>query len=53
MAHQQQALSYESPFNTVLIHDLSLELLDGKLSSAEEVVHWLDRHGTDVDADSE
>ena len=37
---------YEAPFNTVLSHDLILEIMRGKITSAGQVAEWLDAHKT-------
>ena len=36
--------SYASPFNTVLTQDLLLSVLQQELTSAEQIVPWLERH---------
>jgi hypothetical protein len=46
MARQREAMMYESPFNTVLTHDLLLAVLRGELSNAQDASLWLDRHRT-------
>ena len=40
---QTTPVTYEARFNTILIHDLLLEILSGRLSSTSEIVPWLDR----------
>jgi hypothetical protein len=44
LAYQRQALTYDSPFNAVLTHDLLLAILRGELSTPESVLHWLDHN---------
>ena len=43
---QKTGSRYEPPFNTVLTHDLILDVLNRKVSSAEQVTAWLDTHRT-------
>jgi hypothetical protein len=33
---------YEAPFNLVLVHDLTLAMLTGRITTAAQVVEWLD-----------
>jgi hypothetical protein len=40
------SVSYEARFNTVLTHDLILEVLRGKISTPGELQSWLDSHKT-------
>ena len=42
LAGHSEAIRYERSFNTVLSHDLIIEILEGRLRTPEEVVHWLD-----------
>jgi hypothetical protein len=44
LAGRRTPLVYAPAFNTILIHDLVLELLKGELSTPVDVVRWLDRH---------
>lgn len=46
MAGQKTPLTYEAPFNTVLTHDLILDIMKGRIASAEQVSAWLDTHKT-------
>jgi hypothetical protein len=46
LGRQERALRYEAPFNTVLTHDLILELLNRRVSKAEEIRDWIDLHKT-------
>jgi hypothetical protein len=46
MAGQKSASTYEAPFNTVLTHDLILEILRRRLTSADQIPAWLDLHKT-------
>lgn len=46
LAGQKTPATYEAPFNTVLTHDLILEIMKGRISSSEEIPHWLDMHKT-------
>jgi hypothetical protein len=41
-AGQREPLFYGKPFNTILFHDLVLELFAGRLSTAVEFRDWLD-----------
>jgi arylsulfatase A-like enzyme len=43
MAGQTEPLAYDSPFNTVLSHDLVLALLRGEASDPEDVVTWIEQ----------
>ncbi|MBZ5653498.1 MAG: sulfatase-like hydrolase/transferase [Acidobacteriia bacterium] len=42
LAGQNEGVRYDSPFNTVLTHDLLLRLLRNELETPQEVMHWLD-----------
>jgi hypothetical protein len=44
LAGQNHAYPYHQPFNTVVMHDLLLELLRGELAGVDGVVKWLDEH---------
>jgi len=39
-----QEIRYESPFNTVLSHDLLLAILKGEVSDTKAAAGWLDQH---------
>jgi hypothetical protein len=39
-----EALAYHAPFNTVLIHDLLLAILQGEVLDTKGVAKWLDSH---------
>jgi hypothetical protein len=41
---QGEGLTYEESFNTVLIHDLLLDVLAGKVSTPDAASRWLDLH---------
>jgi arylsulfatase A-like enzyme len=41
---QKESLTYDAPFNTVVSHDLILDILRGKLSAPDQVPVWLDAH---------
>jgi hypothetical protein len=41
-AGQREPLFYGKPFNTILFHDLVLEVFAGRLSTAQEFRAWLD-----------
>ncbi len=41
---QRQAVTYEPAFNTVVTNDLLLALMRGELTSADNVVGWLEEH---------
>jgi hypothetical protein len=40
-----QSLTYTTPFNTVLTRDFILAILQGNITSQQEVAAWLDAHG--------
>jgi hypothetical protein len=44
---QTHRVIYAKRFNTVATHDLIAALLDGVVTSADDLVQWLDRNGTD------
>jgi hypothetical protein len=44
LAAQETPVTYEAPFNTVLMHDLSLAILRGELRDPQSVTAWLDQH---------
>ena len=44
LANQNQAVTYDGKFNTVLIHDLILALLREEVSGPDSVVSWLGGH---------
>jgi len=46
LAGQKTGTRYQAPFNTVLTHDLILDVLNGKVSGADQVTTWLDTHRT-------
>lgn len=46
LAGQHQFIIYDSPFNTVLTHDLIISLLRGELSSLDDTISWLNQHGS-------
>jgi hypothetical protein len=48
LAGQSRPVVYERAFNTVLSHDLVLELLRGRLRTAAGVTRWLDRRRESV-----
>jgi hypothetical protein len=41
MAVQNEAVYYDQEFNTIVIHDLVLALLNNEFSGPEEVVNWI------------
>jgi len=43
---ENEALTYEQPFNSVLIHDLLLDVLTNKITTPNDASHWLDLHRT-------
>ncbi len=43
LAGNPKAVTYDPPFNTIVIHDLFLALLRGELTDPESVVNWLDQ----------
>jgi hypothetical protein len=48
LAGQSRPAVYERAFNTVLSHELMLELLRGRLRTAAGVTRWLDRRRESV-----
>jgi len=46
LAGQQQPLTYEQPFNTVIARSLVMAVLEGEVTTAEGVSTWLDRAAT-------
>lgn len=46
MAGQKTASRYEAPFNTVLTHDLILDIMKQRISNPEQIPAWLDMHKT-------
>jgi len=43
---QKEGFTYQPPFNTVLTHDLLLEVLRGQLTNPQAVIAWLDGRST-------
>lgn len=43
---QKTTSNYDAPFNTVLTHDLIMDVLSGKVSNASQAAGWLDSHRT-------
>lgn len=41
---QKTSATYNAPFNTVLTHDLVLEILNGRVATVEQLSAWLDSH---------
>jgi arylsulfatase A-like enzyme len=46
VAGQKMGMTYEPPLNTVLTHDLVLELLKKGITKPEEIKDWFDRNRT-------
>lgn len=46
LAKHDTTLNYNAPFNTVLTHDLILEILQGRIAAPEQAASWLDLHRT-------
>lgn len=46
MAGQTTGSRYQAEFNTVLTHDLILDILKRRISSADQLATWLDTHRT-------
>jgi hypothetical protein len=42
LAGQQRSVGYTAPFNVVMVRDLTLELLAGRITTAGQVAAWLD-----------
>jgi len=43
LPHQRQAIAYDTPFNTVVSSHLVLALLRGEVSTAADVINWMDQ----------
>lgn len=46
LAGDKTATTYDAPFNTVLTHDLILDVLSGKIKTHADLTAWLDAHRT-------
>jgi hypothetical protein len=46
LAGQKTSASYDAAFNTVLTHDMILDVMNGKISTPSELQAWLDTHKT-------
>jgi hypothetical protein len=46
LAGQRTALTYDAPFNTILTHDLILDIVNRKVSRADQLITWLNTHKT-------
>jgi hypothetical protein len=46
LAGEKTATTYEAPFNTVLTHDLILDVLSRKVATHTDLAAWLDAHRT-------
>ncbi|HEV7681155.1 MAG TPA: sulfatase-like hydrolase/transferase [Pyrinomonadaceae bacterium] len=44
LAGQKTSVMYDASFNTVLTHDLVLDILSGKVAAPEGLTGWLDTH---------
>ena len=44
MAGQSQGVRYSAPVDLLRVHDLTLEILSGRVSTADDVSGWLDGH---------
>lgn len=44
LANQEEAIVYSKKFNTVLTHNLVLDILSKKVTTPAEIVHWLELH---------
>lgn len=42
LPNQKSRFTYDKPFNSIVFHDLVLELLHGRLSSPSQLEHWID-----------
>ncbi len=49
LAGQTRPVVFDTPFNTTLSHDLILSILEGDLSTPEEVVKWLEKNHSRID----
>lgn len=47
LANQEDAIIYQTEFNTVLTHDLVLDILNKKVTTHGEIVDWLNIHKTE------
>ncbi|HXG64857.1 MAG TPA: sulfatase-like hydrolase/transferase [Blastocatellia bacterium] len=50
LAGQQEGISYEAPFNTVLTHDLFLAILHGEIADPVGLTGWLDKNRSVAEA---
>ncbi len=48
LPNQKEKVVYEHSFNTILTHDLILELLNGTTLDLQGVVNWLDQRRSDI-----
>lgn len=44
LAGHNEGIEYSKPFNSILIHDLCLDILRGRLVVPAKVKSWIDRH---------
>ena len=47
--NQKAGLVFEKSLNTVILHNLFLEMMDEKMSSAEDLKNWLEQHHNQVE----
>lgn len=45
LAGQEETINYQPAFNTLIIHDLILALLRGKIAQPKRVVEWIHKNG--------
>ena len=45
LAGQEETIDYQPAFNTLLIHDLILALLQGQIAQPKRVVEWIHKNG--------
>ena len=50
LPYQKEGLTYDRPFNSVLIPDLFMAFIHGKISDSKSVTAWLDQHNTQDDS---
>ncbi|NGX28323.1 MAG: hypothetical protein K940chlam1_00499 [Candidatus Anoxychlamydiales bacterium] len=42
MPYQNQTISYDKPFNAIVLHNLVLDIFDNKISNETDLKNWLD-----------
>ncbi|HEY1341708.1 MAG TPA: sulfatase-like hydrolase/transferase, partial [Bryobacteraceae bacterium] len=50
LAHQNQGVAFDQPFNTVLSHDFVTAILHGEVTTTQAAADWIERHRTIADS---